>query len=131
MSFSRREFLQMLAVASAAGINLTGCSKKSSSQSSSGIDNIYDIPTFGNVSLLHFTDCHAQLMPVYYREPNINIGVGDAFGKPPHVVGEALLKEFGIAPDSLKAHAFTYLNFEEAARKYGKVGGFAHLSTLI
>lgn len=131
MSFSRREFLQMLAVASAAGVNLTGCSKKSSSQSSSGIDNIYDIPTFGNVSLLHFTDCHAQLMPVYYREPNINIGVGDALGKPPHVVGEALLKEFGIVPDSLKAHAFTYLNFEEAARKYGKVGGFAHLSTLI
>ncbi len=131
MSFSRREFLQMLAVAGAAGINLTGCSKKSSTQSSNGVDNIYDIPTFGNVSLLHFTDCHAQLMPVYYREPNINIGVGDAFGKPPHVVGEALLKEFGIAPDSLKAHAFTYLNFEEAARKYGKVGGFAHLSTLI
>ncbi len=131
MSFSRREFLQMLAVASAAGVNLSGCSKKSSNQSSSGVDNIYDIPTFGNVSLLHFTDCHAQLMPVYYREPNINIGVGDAFGKPPHVVGEALLKEFGIVPDSLKAHAFTYLNFEEAARKYGKVGGFAHLSTLI
>ena len=131
MSFSRREFLQMLAVAGAAGINLTGCSKKSSTQSSNGVDNIYDIPTFGNVSLLHFTDCHAQLMPIYYREPNINIGVGDAFGKPPHIVGEAMLKEFGVAPNSLKAHAFTYLNFEEAARKYGKVGGFAHLSTLI
>lgn len=135
MSFSRREFLQMLAIASAAGVNLAGCSKKSGTQSSSGItngiDSIYDVPVFGNVSLLHFTDCHAQLMPVYFREPNINIGVGDAHGKPPHVVGDAFLKEFGIAPDSREAHAFTYLNFEEAARKYGKVGGFAHLSTLV
>lgn len=135
MSFSRREFLQMLAIASAAGVNLAGCSKKSGTQSSSGvtngIDSIYDVPVFGNVSLLHFTDCHAQLMPVYFREPNINIGIGDAHGKPPHVVGDAFLKEFDIAPDSLQAHAFTYLNFEEAARKYGKVGGFAHLTTLV
>jgi len=131
MSFSRREFLQMLAIASAAGVSLTGCSKKSGKQKSAGIDNIYDLPKFGNVSLLHFTDCHAQLMPIYFREPNINIGVGGAAGKPPHLVGDALLKEFNIAPGSLEAHAFTYLDFEEAARKYGKVGGFAHLATLI
>jgi len=131
MSFSRREFLQMLAVASAAGVSLTGCSKKSGTTSSTGVDNMYDVPVFGNVSLLHFTDCHAQLMPVYFREPNINIGIGDAHGKPPHVVGDAFLKEFGVKPDSIEAHAFTYLNFEEAARKYGKIGGFAHLSTLV
>jgi len=131
MSFSRREFLQMLAVASAAGVSLTGCSKKSGTASSTGVDNMYDVPVFGNVSLLHFTDCHAQLMPVYFREPNINIGIGDAHGKPPHVVGDAFLKEFGVKPDSIEAHAFTYLNFEEAARKYGKIGGFAHLSTLV
>ena len=70
-------------------------------------------------------------MPTYYREPNINIGLGRSRGKTPHLVGDALLKHFGIRPNTVEAHAFTYLNFEEAARKYGKVGGFAHLATLV
>lgn len=91
----------------------------------------YDAPAFGNLSLMHFTDCHAQLMPVYFREPNFNVGIGEAFGKPPHVVGDHFLKHFGIAPGSANAHAFTFLEFEAAARKYGKVGGFAHLATLV
>ncbi len=131
MSLSRREFLQLLAVASAAGINLSGCDKKKATTPSKGPANLYEVPAFGNVSFLHFTDCHAQLLPIYFREPNINIGIAGAKNKPPHVVGEAFLKEFGITPDSIEAHAFTYLNFEEAARKYGKVGGFAHLATLV
>jgi len=130
MSLSRREFLQMLAAASAAGM-LPACADKRTGGTTGTTGNPYDVPVFGNVSLLHFTDCHAQLLPIYFREPNINIGVGNALGKPPHVVGEALLKHFNIAPNSLEAHAFTYLNFEEAARKYGKVGGFAHMATLI
>ncbi len=92
---------------------------------------MYDIPRSGNVSLLHITDTHAQLKPVFFREPNVNIGVGNAAGKPPHLVGEALLKYFGIRPGSPQAYAFTYLNFTEAARTYGKVGGFAHLATLV
>ncbi len=92
---------------------------------------MYDIAAFGNVSLLHFTDCHAQLLPVYFREPSVNLGVADAQGRAPHLVGERLLKEFGIRPDTPQAHAFTYLDFEEAARTYGKVGGFAHLATLV
>ena len=70
-------------------------------------------------------------MPVYFREPNFNVGIGEAFGKPPHVVGDYFLKHFGIAPGSANAHAFTFLDFEAAARKYGKVGGFAHLATLV
>ncbi len=117
MSLSRREFLQMLAVAGAAsgfGLRTHAASKPPG--------NFYDIPPYGNVTLLHFTDCHAQLIPTYFREPNINIGVGDAKGQPPHLVGEALLRHFQIAPGSLEAHAFTYLDFEEAARRYGKVG---------
>ena len=127
MSLSRREFLQMLAFASAAGLGL-GC--RNNAQATDP-DKLYDLPPFGNVSLLHFTDCHAQLMPVYFREPNVNIGVAGARGKAPHLVGEALLKHFKIAPGSIEAHAFTHLDFTEAARRYGKVGGFAHLATLV
>ena len=73
----------------------------------------YDsVAPFGNVSLLHFTDCHAQLLPTYYREPSVNLGVSGAAGKPPHLVGDALLKHFAIAPATRDAHAFTYLDYE-------------------
>ena len=95
------------------------------------IDAYYDIPAFGNVSLLHFTDCHAQLLPIYYREPSINLGVGSSMGKVPHLVGKSLLHYFGIAPDGRDAYAFTHLDFCQAAQHFGKVGGFAHLATLI
>ncbi len=133
MSLSRREFLQMLALASAAGFGLNGCdrSKKTPAKPGAGGSYSYELPPFGNVSLLHFTDCHAQLKPIYFREPNINIGLGESQGKAPHLVGDALLKQFGVAAGSAEAHAFSYLNFDEAARTYGKVGGFAHLATLV
>ena len=88
-------------------------------------------PPFGNVSLLHITDSHAQLLPIYFREPNVNIGLGPSRNKPPHLVGENLLKYFGIRPGTREAYAFTYLDFDHAAHTYGKVGGFAHLATLI
>ena len=94
-------------------------------------DELYDIGKFGNVRVLHMTDTHAQLQPVYFREPSVNLGVGTMAGKPPHLVGEAFLKHFGIAPKSRLAHAFTYLDFAEAAHKYGRLGGFAHLKTLV
>ncbi|MDX5150859.1 MAG: thiosulfohydrolase SoxB [Acidiferrobacterales bacterium] len=126
MSLSRREFLQMLAVATAAGFPIGKGANAFAKES-----DMYDVPKYGNVSLLHFTDCHAQLLPIYFREPNINIGVGEAKGRPPHIVGEHLLKYYGIKPGSIEAHAFTYLDFEEACRKYGKVGGFAHLASLV
>ena len=124
MSLNRREFMRLLAMAGAAGMAVNG-----RVFADSGVE--YDVPAFGNLSLMHFTDCHAQLMPVYFREPSINIGIGDALGKPPHVVGEHFLDHFDIASGSAKAHAFTFLDFEAAARKYGKVGGFAHLATLV
>jgi sulfur-oxidizing protein SoxB len=91
----------------------------------------YDAPRFGNVSLLHFTDCHAQLLPVHFREPSVNLGVAAMRGRVPHVVGEALLARFGIAPGSRAAFAFSHLDFERLARSHGRVGGFAHLATLV
>jgi len=128
MNISRREFLQMLAVASAAGIQLPG---QAVAKGQTAEKNLYNLPTFGNVSILHFTDCHAQLMPIWFREPNINIGIASMRGKAPHLVGEHFLARYGLNPNTPQAHAFTYLNFVEAAKKYGKVGGFAHMATLI
>jgi S-sulfosulfanyl-L-cysteine sulfohydrolase len=123
----RREFLQVLAAAAAAGFALDGPALAAAP----GADRFYDLPAFGNVHLLHFTDCHGQLLPVHFREPDTNIGIGTARGKAPHLIGEALLRAFGIAPGSRDAYALTYLDFGEAARRYGRVGGFAHLASLV
>ncbi|MFA7503811.1 MAG: thiosulfohydrolase SoxB [Burkholderiaceae bacterium] len=123
---ARREFLWMLAAGAAAGMPLA-----TRASDEAGGRAIYDLPRFGNVSLLHFTDCHAQLLPIHYREPSVNLGLADANGRPPHLVGEHLLRHFGLRAGSAQAHAFTYLDFEAAARRYGKVGGFAHLATLV
>ena len=127
MSMHRREFLQVLAAAAAAGFALD--SKELLAAQGGG--KLYDLPRFGNVSLLHFTDCHAQLAPIYFREPSVNLGIGAAQGRAPHLVGEHLLKTFGIKPGTAEAHAFTYLDFAQAAKTYGKIGGFAHLATLV
>ena len=124
---NRREFLQVLAVAASAGMSLDAPRARAAWQRPGS----YDVAPFGNVSLLHFTDCHAQLLPNYFREPSVNIGVGKGRGKPPHLVGEKLLKTFGIKPGTREAHAFTHLDFTEAAKTYGAVGGFAHLATLV
>ena len=111
MHMNRREFMQLLAVAAASGMALDS----KSALAGKAPANFYDVPRHGNVSFMHFTDCHAQLLPVWFREPNVNLGVGDAVGKVPHLVGEHLLKKYGIKPGSAEAHAFTYLDFTEAA----------------
>jgi sulfur-oxidizing protein SoxB len=126
MTISRREFVKLMGLAGAAGM-MPGSIFAAAKQPS----NLYEVPKFGNVSLLHFTDCHAQLNPVYFREPNVNLGFGYALGKAPHIVGDAMLKHFNIKPGTIEAHAFTFLNFDEGANQFGKIGGFAHLSTLI
>jgi S-sulfosulfanyl-L-cysteine sulfohydrolase len=123
---TRREFLQLLAAAAAAGLPLDRRALAGDLTAS-----LYDLPPFGNVGLLHITDGHAQLLPVHFREPSVNIGVGAASGKPPHLVGEAFLRHFGIEAGTPAAHAFTCLDFVQAAVTYGKVGGFAHLATLV
>ncbi|MDQ5847563.1 MAG: thiosulfohydrolase SoxB [Pseudomonadota bacterium] len=116
----RRDFLELLALAAAAGA-MPGTSEARAAS------RLYDVPRFGNVSLLHITDVHAQLLPIYFREPSVNLGDG----KPPHLVGEHLLKRYAIARGSELAHAYTHLDFEKAARRYGKAGGYAHLATLV
>ena len=122
----RREFLRLLALAAAAGGSLrTGLSTAQAAA------ELYDAPPFGNVSLLHLTDVHAQLLPVHFREPSVNLGTGENAGKPPHLVGDAFLKQFGIRKQTAAAHAFTHLDFVAAARRYGKVGGYAHLAALV
>ena len=124
---NRREFMQVLAVAAAGGMALS----HQEMAAAKAADVFYDLPTFGNVHLLHFTDCHAQLLPMYFREPSVNLGIGEQANKPPHLVGEAFLKAYGLQPGTPDAYAFTYLDFASAARTYGKVGGFAHLATLV
>ncbi len=74
------------------------------------------------------TDCHAQLKPIYFREPSVNLGLGSMQGQLPHLVGEHLLKKAGVPAGTPMAHALTFLDFERAAQRYGQVGGFAHLS---
>ena len=93
--------------------------------------SVYDLERFGNARILHMTDTHAQLKPIYFREPSVNLGIGTMQGKPPHLVGRALLDRFGIKPDSADAYAFTCLDYEKAAVRFGRLGGFAHLKTLI
>ena len=127
MTLNRRDFLQVLSVAAASGMML----RPEYVSAQAAANQFYDLPPFGNVHLLHFTDCHAQLKPIYFREPNVNLGFSGQFGRAPHLVGEHLLKAFKIRPGSRDAYAFTHLNFQAAARNYGRVGGFAHLSTLV
>jgi S-sulfosulfanyl-L-cysteine sulfohydrolase len=119
----RRNFLRWLAVAAASGVTPP--------IALAADDDLYDIGRFGNVRILHLTDTHAQLRPIFFREPSVNIGVGSMRGQPPHLVGRAFLEHFGIAPGSRGAHAFTFLDYQEAAQHYGRMGGFAQLKTLI
>ena len=125
MNLSRREFSSVMAAALAAGFPLQR--EASAAQANS----LYNVPRSGNVHLLHMTDCHAQLLPIYFREPSVNLGVGAMRGQLPHLVGEHLLKAASLKSGTPEAHALSYLNFERAAHQYGKVGGFAHLATLV
>ena len=120
--------MQVLGAGTMAGLGLGAYADADAATASNGL---YDIPKFGNVHFLHMTDCHAQLKPIYFREPNVNLGFGSMKDKLPHLVGEHLLKTANVRPGTAQAHALTYLNFETAARRYGKVGGFAHMATLV
>nr|VFJ96067.1 MAG: sulfate thiol esterase SoxB [Candidatus Kentron sp. H]VFJ96792.1 MAG: sulfate thiol esterase SoxB [Candidatus Kentron sp. H]VFK02566.1 MAG: sulfate thiol esterase SoxB [Candidatus Kentron sp. H] len=127
---TRREFLQITAAASALG--LTG--RPPSVLAAGGPITQADLLAFkplGQVTLLNFTDIHAQLVPLFYREPDTNLGVGDDRGRPPHLTGAALLKYFGLPISALDAYAFTHRDFVRLAREYGRIGGLARLATLI
>ncbi|PZQ01449.1 MAG: thiosulfohydrolase SoxB [Variovorax paradoxus] len=128
MNLSKREFLQVMGAASVAGMGLARWGEADAATAS---EALYDLPRFGNVSFLHMTDCHAQLRPIHFREPSVNLGIAGMQGRLPHLVGEHLLQLAKVPPGTAQAHALTYLDFDQAARRYGKVGGFAHLATLV
>jgi sulfur-oxidizing protein SoxB len=141
--FDRREFLKIMGVGAVAGTGLISCSKSENGAGSAPAEpppasapqdplaGFYDLPMRGNARILHITDVHGQLNPVYFREPNVNLGMGDAYGRPPHIVGSKMLDYMGLATDTPEAYAYTYLNFENAARKFGKTGGYACIKTLV
>jgi S-sulfosulfanyl-L-cysteine sulfohydrolase len=124
MTIRRRDLLKLAGAAALSG----GVSRLARGADSTGA---YDIERFGNARILHITDTHAQLLPGYFREPSVNLGLGTMQGQPPHLVGRAFLDRFGIRPESADAYAFTSLDFEKSAARFGKLGGFAHLKTLI
>ncbi len=128
MNLTKREFFQVLGAGTMAGMGLGTYAEANAATAYNGL---YDIPKFGNVSFLHMTDCHAQLKPIHFREPSINMGIGAMRGNLPHLVGEHLLKVAKVRPGTAEAHALSYLDYEKAAQRYGKVGGFAHLATLV
>jgi S-sulfosulfanyl-L-cysteine sulfohydrolase len=124
MTIRRRDFLTFAGTAALSG-GLPRISRAADSTS------VYDLDRFGNARILHMTDTHAQLLPVYFREPSVNLGIGAMQGRPPHLVGRAFLDRFGVKPDSADAYAFTCLDFEKSAARFGRLGGFAYLKTLI
>ena len=128
MNLSKREFIHVMGAGTMAGLAMGNYAQASSPTAANGL---YDIPAFGQVSFLHMTDCHAQLKPIHFREPHINLGVGSMQDHLPHLVGQHLLQAARVRPDTAQAHALTHLNFATAAKRYGKVGGFAHLATLV
>ncbi len=94
-------------------------------------ERLLEFQALGNVTLLHMTDSHATLVPVYYREPDTLLGFGIEAGKPPYVTGEAFLRAYRLQRGTLEAYCYTYLDFPALAAQYGKMGGYAHLATLL
>src|SRR5579863_5445580 len=123
MTIRRRELLKLTGA-----IALSGGLPRLARGAEGGV---YDLESFGNARIMHITDTHAQLLAGYFREPSVNLGLGAMAGQPPHLVGRAFLDHFGIKPESADAYAFTSLDFEKAAARFGRLGGFAHLKTLI
>ena len=128
--FSRREFLQA-AVASTALTGLGGGLQRAVAQQRLTQDDLLSFNSKGKITLLHITDMHAQLEPVYFRPPDTNIGIGDYAGIPPHLVGEQFISHFGLESGSALAYAHTMLDYVEMARTYGRLGGLDRTATLI
>jgi len=125
----RHDFLKILGVSAAGTFPAIINNEAFASQKRS--QGFYDVPMKGAVRILHITDVHGQLKPVCFREPNVNLGVGDAFGRPPHIVGNKLLKAMGIKAATPESYVYSYLDFDASALKYGRTGGFAHVNTLL
>ncbi|SON57430.1 2',3'-cyclic-nucleotide 2'-phosphodiesterase/3'-nucleotidase precursor [Hartmannibacter diazotrophicus] len=129
---SRREFLSATAALSAlGGFGLSGQWARAAAQQTLTEDALLDFGAVGNVTLVHLTDIHAQLVPVHFREPSINLGVGPVAGLPPHVTGADFLKLYNIAPGSPEAYALTSEDFTALAGTYGKMGGLDRIATVL
>lgn len=129
---SRRQFVQASMAASAlVGASGFGQWSRVAAQQALTQDRLLQFDTFGNVTLVHLTDIHAQLVPVWFREPDTNIGTGEAAGLVPHVTGDDFLHMFGIAPGSPEAYALSAADFEALAREYGRMGGMDRVATVV
>ena len=129
---TRREFLQASVAASAiVGISGFGNWSKLAAQQALTQDQLLAFEDFGNVTLVHVTDIHAQLKPIWFREPEWNIGVGDAKGKPPHVVGRDFIEMFKLTPASPEAYALTFEDFTALGKTYGRMGGMDRVATVV
>ena len=128
---TRREFLQATVatsmLTSSSGISVA----QAVSQGKLTQEQLLSFGAVGNVTLVHLTDIHAQLVPLHFREPSVNIGVGDAKGKVPHITGADFLKTFGLSPKSAQAYALTDLDYVELAKVYGRMGGLDRIATII
>jgi sulfur-oxidizing protein SoxB len=126
---SRRDFV----TASLAAAALVGPGRLSrvAAQGRLSQEELLRFPTKGNVTLVHLTDIHAQLVPMYFREPSVNIGVGEAKGLVPHITGEDFLKAFGIPAGSAAAYALSDQDFAALAKNYGRMGGLDRIATLV
>lgn len=127
---TRRELLQLAAAAAAIAGAGGGWTRAFAQQRLTQADLLAFEP-LGNVTLVHVTDIHAQLEPIYFREPTVNIGVGEVKGLPPHLTGRALLDAYKITPGSAMAHALTEQDYEALAKTYGRVGGLDRVATII
>ncbi len=129
MMITRREFMYMMAVLGATPVFANSHTRFALSGKYK-IEDYYKLDNFGNVRILHMTDSHAQLLPVYYREPSANLGLHSNWGKPPHIVGENFLKYYHIHNKRL-AYALTCVNFDDYANSFGRMGGYAHIKTVV
>src|SRR5262249_45674337 len=128
----RREVLQVgTAAAAIAAANGLGALGRALAQQRLTEQELLKFDSVGNLTLLHIADLHGQLMPVYFREPSVNIGAGDARGEPPHLTGAAFLQKFGIPPRSAAAYALTAEDFAALAKDYGRIGGLDRAATVI
>jgi len=126
VDLTRRDLVKLLAVGATVGL-----APRAVAEAADGPERLLEFESLGNVTLLHLTDTHAMLKPVYFREPDTRLGVGAERGTPPYLTGEALLAAYGIARGSPEAYALTYLDFPTLAARYGRMGGYAHLATLV
>jgi sulfur-oxidizing protein SoxB len=126
MEVTRRDFLKLIAIAGVAGAGDRGALAAALAP-----ERLLDFEPLGNVTLLHMTDSHATLPPVFYREPDTLLGIGPEKGHAPYLTGEAFLKAYHLERKSAAAYALTHLDFAELARRYGRMGGYAHIATLV